>query len=58
MSDEQVRRALQWISDRRRERPDASSERLIEEASTRFDLTPKAEAWLRELLKASPTGQA
>ena len=58
MSDEQVRRALQWISDRRRERPEAKAERLIEEAATRFDLTPKAEAWLRELLKADPTGQA
>jgi hypothetical protein len=35
-----IRRALRWLSDRRLEDPSAPRMRLIDEASTRFDLTP------------------
>ncbi len=35
-----IRTALQWLSAQRRERPEASRMKLIEEAAVRFDLTP------------------
>jgi hypothetical protein len=37
---EGLRRALRWLSDRRLEDPSAPRMRLIDEASTRFDLSP------------------
>ena len=37
---EPIRRALRWLSERRREEPDATRMKLIEEAALRFDLTP------------------
>ena len=33
-------RAVQWISDSRKERPDARLHELVSEASQRFDLSP------------------
>lgn len=35
-----LRRAVQWISDRRKEEPTLPLYRAIEEAAVRFDLTP------------------
>jgi hypothetical protein len=35
-----LKKALRWLSDRRREEPQAPRTKLIEEAGTRFDLTP------------------
>jgi hypothetical protein len=35
-----LKKALQWLSDRRRDEPDAPRNKLIEEAGNRFDLTP------------------
>jgi hypothetical protein len=46
--DEKLRRAIQWISDERRARPGANPIKLAQEASSRFDLPPSAEAWLIE----------
>jgi hypothetical protein len=49
---ETLRKAVQWISDRRLEKPDASLSQLIDEASLRFDLTPlQAQFLLDELLE-------
>jgi hypothetical protein len=38
---EKLRRALQWISERRQEEPEKSLGALVSEASLRFDLNPK-----------------
>lgn len=54
VDEEKVRRALAWISEERRQRPQAKTERLVEEASTQFDLTPSAEEWLRRILREGP----
>ncbi len=35
-----IRAALKWLSERRREDPQAPRLKLIEEAALRFDLTP------------------
>ncbi len=43
---EHVRRAVRWISDRRREEPKLSSLALVSEASVRFDLSPREGEWL------------
>lgn len=43
---EHVRRAVRWISDRRREEPKINSLRLVGEASFRFDLSPLEGEWL------------
>jgi hypothetical protein len=37
---EQLRRALHWLSERRKEDPTAPRARLIDEAAQRFDLSP------------------
>jgi hypothetical protein len=37
---ESLRRALRWLSERRREDPTAPRLKLLEEAALRFDLTP------------------
>jgi hypothetical protein len=38
---EQLRRAVKWISDQRVDDPDANLSKLIEQASLKFDLSPK-----------------
>ena len=43
---EHVRRAIRWISERRREDSESSSAELVNEASLRFDLSPLEEEWL------------
>jgi hypothetical protein len=43
---EHVRRAITWISDRRRAHKDIPSLALVNEASIRFDLSPLEEEWL------------
>jgi hypothetical protein len=37
---ESLRRAVQWISDRRQDTPDVPLHKLVDEASVRFDLSP------------------
>lgn len=46
-----LRQAVQWISDRRREDPDAKVAVLVSEAAFRFDLSPKDEMALFSILK-------
>jgi hypothetical protein len=43
---EALRRAVQWISDRKRDQPGLPLWRAIDEASVRFDLTPAEEQFL------------
>jgi hypothetical protein len=45
---ESLRRAIQWISDRRREPPDLPVYKLVDEASLRFDLSPPETQFLLE----------
>jgi len=37
---ENARRAVRWISDQRREKPEQSLAALLDQAMLRFDLTP------------------
>jgi hypothetical protein len=46
-----VKRAIEWISDRLREQPDAKRVLLIDEASRRFDLSPRDEEFLYEFYR-------
>lgn len=43
---EHVRRAVRWISERRREQISLNQLKLLSEASFRFDLSPLEEEWL------------
>jgi len=51
---EAVRRAIKWISDKRQENPDLSTKKLVLEAITRFDLSPKDADFLLEFYKSPP----
>lgn len=49
---ESLRRAVQWISDRRAEAPELPLYKVVDEASVRFDLSPSEgqfliENWIR-----------
>jgi hypothetical protein len=44
---EKMRQAIKWISDMRKEEDNRPNFRLIEEASLRFNLSPKDEVFLR-----------
>jgi hypothetical protein len=48
---QQVRRAVRWISERRKENPDIPITRLLAEAGPKFNLTPKDQEGLRLLLR-------
>lgn len=37
---EELRRAVRWLDERRRDEPDAPRQKLIDEAARRFDLDP------------------
>jgi len=41
-----IRNAVRWISEQRKEDPEASLPRLIEKAGVRFNLSPKDEIYL------------
>ena len=47
---EDLRRALQWINDRRKDDPDAGLVKLLDEASLRFDLSPLDQEFLLSVL--------
>jgi len=54
---EQLRRAVKWISDERRERPGLPLITLIEKACLKFDLTPKDGEFLtRHIMEDSSQG--
>lgn len=46
-----VRNAVKWISAERQDNPDARLQNLIDQASSRFNLTPMETASLERLLK-------
>ena len=53
---EQLRRAIKWIADCRIEKPGATLFSLIEEASLKFDLTPKDQEVLTHFLTERKPG--
>jgi hypothetical protein len=54
-----IRRALRWLSERRLAEPSAPRVKLIDEAATRFDLTPnEVEFLLGNWKEAAPDGGA
>ncbi len=44
---EKVRKAVKWISERKKENEEARTALLIQEAANRFNLSPKDEEFLR-----------
>lgn len=48
---EQLRKAVQWISEKRKETPDINPVKLVDEASFRFDLSPKDSEFLLRFVK-------
>jgi nucleotide-binding universal stress UspA family protein len=50
-SSESLHRALRWISERRREKPDSPSLELVDEAGREFDLSPSQQEWLLATLR-------
>jgi len=48
---EKLRRAVRWISERRREAPEPSLGRLVDEAALRFDLGPRESEYLLDLFR-------
>ncbi len=52
--DEVLHRAVVWISEQRRANPQLNALKLVQEASTRFDLPPTAEAWLMATFAGEP----
>ena len=52
---ELLQRALRWISDERRARPQASTMALVEDASIRFNLSPAQSEWLMSTLSRPPS---
>ena len=47
---EQIRKAVQWISEEKQARPQKSRLKLIEEAGIKFNLSPAEEEYLGRLL--------
>ncbi len=47
-----LRKAVRWISDRRAEAPEKPLFALVDEATLRFDLSPKDAEFLLDFLKA------
>ncbi len=48
---EKLKKAIQWVSEKRKENPDANLARLADEASLRFDLNPKDSQFLLRFVK-------
>lgn len=48
-----LERAIRWISDRRRETPDAKPLALVDEAARRFDLSPRDAEFLLEFARGA-----
>jgi hypothetical protein len=53
---EELRKAVQWISEERAGRPEARLAKLVEEASLRFDLSPADGEFLLKFFKGRPLG--
>jgi len=50
-SGDSLRNAVKWISSERQDRPETSLHKLIDEASTKFNLNPMETNSLERLLK-------
>lgn len=48
---EQLKKAVKWISEKRKENPDINPTKLVDEAAFRFDLSPKDSQFLLRLVK-------
>ena len=48
---EQIRKAVQWISDEKKDNPGKSRLKLIEEAGMKFNLSPIEEEYLATFVK-------
>lgn len=48
---EKLKHAVQWISEKRTEDPDVNPAKLVDEASFRFDLSPKDSEFLFRFVK-------
>ncbi|MCM2284902.1 MAG: hypothetical protein NDI81_08990 [Desulfobacula sp.] len=48
---EKLKHAVQWISEKRTENPDINPAKLVDEASFRFDLSPKDSEFLLRFVK-------
>ena len=48
---QQLKKAVKWISDRKKTKPDEKLSKLVDEASFRFDLSPKDSQFLSRFVK-------
>ncbi len=48
---EQLKKAVKWISDKRKENPDINLAKLVNDASFQFDLSPKDSEFLSRFVK-------
>jgi len=48
---EDLRRAVRWVSDRRRDDPNLPIWKLVDEAARRFDLSPADAEFLMRMLR-------
>lgn len=55
---EDLRKAVKWVSEERRARPDADPAKLAAEAGQRFDLSPKDAEFLMRFVKEGPAPDA
>ena len=53
-----LKKAIQWISDQRKQSPAKNSEGLANEAGFRFDLSPKNSEFLLRFVKQEKRGDA
>ena len=48
---EKLRKAVKWISEKRKENPDINPVKLVDDAGFQFDLTPKDSEFLLRFVK-------
>lgn len=48
---EKLKKAVKWISEKRKENPDANPAKLVDDAGFRFDLSPRDSEFLLRLIK-------
>ncbi len=50
---EELRKAVKWISDKKQYESETDLHKLIQQASLKFNLSPKEESYLERFIKAS-----
>lgn len=53
---EAIRKAVKWISNNLQDDPNKSVQKLVNEAVTRFDLSPKEAEFLTDFFRKEKTG--